>query len=176
MTFLDVCVMCSAVLPWMIVISLTERRRKVNVRIVEVSSLHSETSHMWRWRTLVNVGVESQGAVLYVEGEGVDVKVTGADHLDRESIVQHPITVQVHVWDFGGSVFIHAISQSRVSQNMLYFKYVASKQGIRLLWPWVFTHNSLMTMSGAQNLVLGREILFVPHWTGSQVTNSFFHH
>lgn len=61
----------------------------------------------------MNVGVERQGAVLYVEGEGVDVQVTGADHPDWESVVQHPSAVQVHVRDYGGSVFIHAVNQSR---------------------------------------------------------------
>lgn len=32
--------------------------------------------------TKVEVGVEGQRAVLYVEGEGVDIEVTGADDSD----------------------------------------------------------------------------------------------
>lgn len=68
---------------------------------------------MWRCLTLVSVGVESQGAVLYVKGEGVDIEVAGTDHPDRKGIVQHPITVQVHVRDFRGCVFIHAVNKSR---------------------------------------------------------------
>lgn len=75
----------------------------------------------------MNVGVERQGAVLYVEGEGVDVKVTGADHPDWESVVQHPSAVQVHVRDYGGSVFIHAVNQSR-GHNWLWHQ----NRGIRL--------------------------------------------
>lgn len=58
--------------------------------------------------TVVEVGIESQSAVLYVEGEGVDVKVTGADDSDRFSVVHRPIAVQVHIRDLGGCVFIHA--------------------------------------------------------------------
>lgn len=58
--------------------------------------------------TIVEVGVESQSAVLYVEGEGVDVEVTGADNSDWFSVVHHPSAVQVDIRDFGGCVFIHA--------------------------------------------------------------------
>lgn len=33
--------------------------------------------------TIIDVGIESKSAVLYVEGEGVDIEVAGAHNLDR---------------------------------------------------------------------------------------------
>lgn len=38
------------------------------------------------------------------------------------------------------------------------------------------TYNSLITISGSQNFSFGSVILSVPHWTGSQLMNSFTHH
>ena len=66
--------------------------------------------------TNVQVGVESQSAVLYVKGEGVDVKVTGADNPERLSIVHKPIVVQVHIRDRGRCVFIHAARQEQTEE------------------------------------------------------------
>ena len=61
----------------------------------------------------MEVGVESHGAVLYVEGEGVDIEVTGADDSDWLSIVYPTVVVQVHIWDKGGRVFIHTARQEQ---------------------------------------------------------------
>lgn len=58
--------------------------------------------------TLMKVRVEGQSAVLYVEGKGVDVEVTGADHPQRLGIVHLAVVVQVQVGDLGSCVFIHA--------------------------------------------------------------------
>lgn len=125
MTFLDVCVIYSADLPWMIFISLTDRRRKEKLRTVggvegvggsSPFTLHFsgvKSKDKRRRLTVVDVGAERQGAVLYVEGERVDVEVTGADHPEWKGIVQHPVVVQVQVRDYGGRVFIHAVNQSR---------------------------------------------------------------
>lgn len=68
----------------------------------------------------MEVGVESQSAILYVEGEGVDIKVTGADDFDRFSIVYITVIIQVHVRDFWGCVLIHTARQetSRVMSEM----------------------------------------------------------
>lgn len=57
--------------------------------------------------TVVDVGVERQRTVLDVEGEGVDIEVAGAHHFDRQSVVHLAITVQVHVRDRWGFVFLH---------------------------------------------------------------------
>lgn len=68
---------------------------------------------MCRRLTQDAVGVESQGAVLDVEGEGVDVEVAGAHHLGWILIVERPITVHVHERGLGGCVSVHAVNQSR---------------------------------------------------------------
>lgn len=57
--------------------------------------------------THVEVGVESQSAILYVEGEGVDIEVTGADHFGRVSVLHPTIAVQIQVRDVRCRVFIH---------------------------------------------------------------------
>ncbi len=71
---------------------------------------------MVTWLTQVDVGVESQSAVLYVEGEGVDIEVTGADNFDWQSIMHLTVVIQVHVWDKGGCVFIHTARQEQAEE------------------------------------------------------------
>lgn len=68
--------------------------------------------------TVVEVGVESQRAVLYVEGKRVDIEVTGADYSDWFSIMYHPIAIQVHKRDKGGCVFIHT-AKKEVSREVI---------------------------------------------------------
>lgn len=70
----------------------------------------------YRSLTIVEVGVESHGAVLYVEGEGVDIEVTGADDSDWLSIVHPAVAVQVHIRDEGGCVFIHTARQEQAEE------------------------------------------------------------
>lgn len=64
--------------------------------------------------TKVDVGVESQSAVLYVKGEGVDVQVTGADNFGRFSIVHFTIAINVQIRDMWGCVFIHTARREQV--------------------------------------------------------------
>lgn len=64
----------------------------------------------------MEVGVESHSAVLYVEGEGVDVEVTGADDFDWLRIVNLAIVIQVNVRDVGGRVFIHTTGQEQAEE------------------------------------------------------------
>lgn len=73
-------------------------------------------SNLVKCLTQVDVGVESESAVLYVEGEGVDIKVTGADNFDWLSIMHHPIAVQVHIRDRRGCVFIHTARQEHAEK------------------------------------------------------------
>lgn len=68
--------------------------------------------------TQVEVGVERQRAVLYVEGEGVDIEVTGAENSGWFSIIHHPIAIQVHIRDNGGCVFIHT-AKREVSRGVM---------------------------------------------------------
>ena len=56
----------------------------------------------------MDVGVESKSAVLYVEGEGVDIKVTGADNFDWLRIVHDPSAIQIYIWDIRSSVLLNA--------------------------------------------------------------------
>ena len=55
----------------------------------------------------MEVGVESQSAILCVKGEGVDIQITGADNSSWFSIVHHAVAIQVHIRDRWGRVFIH---------------------------------------------------------------------
>lgn len=57
--------------------------------------------------TMVKVGVKSQSAVLYVEGEGVDVEVAGADDSEWFCVVHQAVIMQVHIGDLRSRVFIH---------------------------------------------------------------------
>ena len=61
----------------------------------------------------MDVGVECQSAVLYVEGEVVDIEVTGADNFGRISIMHPTIAVQLQIRDRRGFVFIHAAGQEK---------------------------------------------------------------
>lgn len=63
--------------------------------------------------TMVKVGVKSQSAVLYVEGEGVDVKVAGADDSDWFCIVHNAGIIQVHIGDLWSCVFVHTGGRHR---------------------------------------------------------------
>lgn len=74
--------------------------------------------HLMKCLTQVEVGVESQRAVLYVEGEGVDIEVTGAENSGWFSIIHHPIAIQVHIRDNGGCVFIHT-AKREVSRGVM---------------------------------------------------------
>lgn len=75
--------------------------------------------------THVDVGVKSQSAVLYIEGEGVDIEVTGADNSDWRGIMHPPVTIQVHIWNKGGCVFIHTAKQEvRVRGNSSSFDFI----------------------------------------------------
>ncbi len=67
--------------------------------------------HAVKCLTQVDVGVESQSAVLYVEGEGVDVEVTGAHNSDWFTLSHHAIAEQVHIRHIWGCVFIHTAGQ-----------------------------------------------------------------
>lgn len=57
--------------------------------------------------TIMKVGVKGQSAVLYVEGEGVDVEVAGADDSDWFCVVHQAGIIQVHIGDLWSCVFIH---------------------------------------------------------------------
>lgn len=74
--------------------------------------------HLMKCLTQVEVGVESQRAVLYVKGEGVDIEVTGAENSGWFSIIHHPIAIQVHIRDKGGCVFIHT-AKGEVSRGVM---------------------------------------------------------
>lgn len=83
-----------------------------------------EEGHLGMFLTHVDVGVKSQSAVLYIEGEGVDIEVTGADNSDWCGIMHPPVTIQVHIWNKGGCVFIHTAKQEvrrRVMRVSLFF-------------------------------------------------------
>lgn len=75
-----------------------------------------EMRHLVTCLTQVDVGVESQRAVLYVEGEGVDIEVTGADNFGRLSIMHPTVAIQVHVRDMRGCVFIHTARQEQAEE------------------------------------------------------------
>lgn len=66
--------------------------------------------------TKVDVGVECESAVLYIEGEGVDIEVTGADNFDWMRIVHTAIVIHVHIRDRGGRVFIHTARQEQAEE------------------------------------------------------------
>lgn len=57
--------------------------------------------------TMMKVGVKSQSAVLYVEGEGVDVEVAGADDSAWFRVMHQAGIIQVHIGDLWSCVFIH---------------------------------------------------------------------
>lgn len=76
-----------------------------------ISNSFDQNWHCVKCLTKVQVGVESQSAVLYVEGEGVDIEVTGADNFDWKSIVYHTIAIHVQIRDKGSGVFIHTARQ-----------------------------------------------------------------
>lgn len=122
----------------------------------------------------MKVRVKSQRAVLYVEGKRVDVKVAGADDSERFGIVHPPGVVQVQVRDLWSCIFIHTAKTMRYHKCIVANKYCVKARQLKNIKS--LPHNSLMTMSGTQNLSLGREILLVPHWSWFQLTNSLFHH
>lgn len=72
--------------------------------------------HSAKCLTQVDVGVESKSAVLYVEGEGVNIKVTGADNSEWLSIVHNPIVIQIQIRDIGGSVLLHTARQEQAEE------------------------------------------------------------
>ena len=43
------------------------------------------------------VGDEGESAVLDVEGEGVDIQSTGANHSDRAVVVDHAIRIDMYI-------------------------------------------------------------------------------
>lgn len=58
--------------------------------------------------TKVKVRSKCEGAVLNIEGEGVDDESAGDDRSDWFIVVYATCAVQVHIWSFRGIVFIHA--------------------------------------------------------------------
>lgn len=56
---------------------------------------------------------EGQRAVLYIEGEVVDVQAAGGHYLDRLEIPHFPIIEDVDVGDFGGFAHIHTAGNGR---------------------------------------------------------------
>lgn len=50
---------------------------------------------------------EGQSAVLLVKGKGINLQVTGRDHLDGFVVLHHPRGVNIHIWDNRGFALIH---------------------------------------------------------------------
>lgn len=61
----------------------------------------------------MQVGVEGINAVLYVEGEGVDIEVTGTNNSDRYSEIHLTITGQVQIGNRRCLVFLHTVRTIR---------------------------------------------------------------
>lgn len=56
----------------------------------------------------MHVAVESEGALLHVEGECVDVEVAGALQLHRHAVSHIARAVHTHVEGVRGFVLVHA--------------------------------------------------------------------
>lgn len=63
--------------------------------------------------TVVNPGVEGVGAVLNVEGELEDVKITGTDDLHWQSVINDPSVSHRHVECVGSIILIHTDQRFR---------------------------------------------------------------
>ena len=66
------------------------------------------------------VGDEGESAVLDVEGEGVDIQSTGANHSDRAVVVDHAIRIDMYIRHRWGWVFSHSVRKQKIKSIVLY--------------------------------------------------------
>lgn len=118
--------------------------------------------------TSEGVGVEGQGAGLDVEWKSVDAELTGAHHSHRLPVHHQAVGIQVTVRHLRDHVLLHAEVTNDPDQwfRLQVRRFCSLPPG---------TYNSLMTMSGTQSSFFETEIRDVPHCSGSQLANSFFH-
>lgn len=130
--------------------------------------------------TGVEPAAKGQSAVLLVKGKGINLQVTGWDHLDGFVVFYCSWAVDINIWDDWGFANIDA-GEKEEWCNECITRQNSFPENKRSLWcgqeiHLSCTYNSLIMTSGTQMASEDSDISVIPsNSSGSQTRNSSFH-